>query len=333
MKKSFKLNNIAILLVVFVAILLQSCSKEDTYDVVGSKENKVYINIQSWNPINTPKNTVIYNVTNTPVGSLVAGAGRVETKFGVQCTHIQSRDIVVKLEIDNSIIRNGFMQLPGNVTVLLNKTELTIPKGSSISSDSVQISISSEELYKLPVGTYMIPVKIVDVKNSGTAISTNQNAMFLVLDVLESNVFSTGLAADMVGSLVTNKTGWTGTVNAPLVSGTPASMFSGTNTYWRVNPQVFQWSVDMVNEQVGITGIRIHTNTATYNFTKLKVFSSNDGINWVSQGITDVVIGNAYQYLKFYETIDARHIKFEVLGWRSTAQIRVALYDIYVAPI
>lgn len=330
MKKIINLKYVLICFVAVGAFMLQSCSEDETFDVVGTTENKVYVNTQTWNPINTPKNSILFNVTNTPIGSIIKGSEVLEVQFGVQCTHKTSKDLKVKFAYDNSLVKDGFMALPSGVTLNFDKTELTIAKGAIISTDSIKISIDSEDLALLAPGKYMVPVKIAAVNNGNSGISANLSTVFLIIEAADSNVFSPVSATEMVGAIVPNKTGWTGTVNATLVSGTPASMFSGTSTYWRVNPQVFTWSVDMVSQQTGITGIRIHTNNAAYNFTKLKVLSSLDGETWVDQGITDVVIGNAYQYLKFYTPVNARHLKFEVLGWRSATQIRVAIFDIYV---
>ncbi|WP_423126563.1 BT_3987 domain-containing protein [Gaoshiqia sp. Z1-71] len=332
MKKILNLKYIVISVAVFGAFLFQSCSEDETFDVTGATENKVYINTYAWSPANTPKNTFMYKVTNTPIGSIIANTDQIEVKFGVQCTHVAPENLRVKFETDQSLISEGYMALPNGVTLSMDKTELIIPKGTTKSADSITLSIDSDKLNLLAVATYMVPVKIASVSNGNSAVSSNLNAVYLMIETTESNCYNFSVANDMTGALITSKTGWTGTVNAPLVSGTPANMLNTmTSSYWRVNPQVFDWSVDMVSERTNITGIRIHTNNAAYNFTKLKVFSSTDGVSWTSQGITELTIGNAYQYIKFYEPINARYLKFEVLGWRSTTQIRVALFDVYIA--
>lgn len=332
MKRILNLKYIVMYIVVLGVFLLQACSDEETFDVTGDTANKVYVNTYGRSLEDSPKNTFLYEVTNTPVGSIIANTSQISVKFGVQCTHVASEDLRVKFETDNSLIGEAYLSLPNGVTLSMDKAELVIPKGTTKSADSITLSVDSDKLNLLAVGTYLAPVRITSVNDGNSEISSNLNVVYVMIATTESNCYNYSVAGDMIGNLITSKTGWVGTVNAQLVSGTPANMLNtSTTSYWRVSPQEFDWSVDMANEKANITGIRVHTSSATYNFTKLHVYSSVDGINWTSQGITDLTIGNAYQYVKFYEPIDARYLKFEVLGWRSSSQIRVALFDVYVA--
>ncbi len=330
MKKSFKLNNIAILLVAFVAILLQSCSKEDTYDVVGSKENKVYINIQSWNPINMPKNSVIYNVTNTPVGSFLDGTESIVLKFPVKCTHVASNDIKVKFEIDKISDLDGFSGLPDGVTVKIINNELTIPKGSMSSKDSITVSLESESLELLSSNvSYVVPVKIASVSNA--SISSNLSSTYLVLKTEYSNCVN--LATSISGTALTGRTSWLASLNVALSFGSLANMFDArTNTYWFVSPaKECQLTVNLTTLHANITGIRIHSFSTSYSLNAIEVSSSIDGENWVNQGNVTLSTATAYQYIRFYEPINAQYLRLKIKGWRSARYVVISEFDVYVS--
>jgi len=79
-----------------------------------------------------------------------------------------------------------------------------------------------------------------------------------------------------------------------------------------------------------ISGIRIHSYSTSYCLTKVDIYSSADGVNWVLQG-GNVLLSTAssYQYIKFYAPISAKYLKMSITGWRSTTYIRIAEFDVY----
>lgn len=312
-----------------VAISFQSCSEEESFDVVGSSENKVYLNTQSWNPVNMPKNSVIFNVTNTPLGSIVANTGKVEMKLGVQCTHPAASDIKVKLELDNSLVMEGFKILPSGVSVATDKTELTIPKGDIWSMDSMTISVNTDDLDLLEADSYMVPVKITTVTNAG--VSANLKNAYVVINAQESNCYENPAQGDMVGQIVSNRSAWSASLSVPPSSGALTRLFDGnTRNYFFVTPAArCQLTVDLAAEYTNITGVRIHSYSASYGLTSIDVYSSADGENWTSQGNAVLSTSSSYQYIKFYSPINARYIKLDVKGWRSPTYVIMAEFDIY----
>ncbi|HEY9489172.1 MAG TPA: DUF1735 domain-containing protein, partial [Chryseosolibacter sp.] len=297
------------------ALILQSCDDEEVYDVRGATQNKVYVNTQSWAPVSAPRNSTPFTVINTPIGSVINNADKVEVKFPVQCTHPARTDVRVSFAIDNALVTGDFSAIPAAVPVALNNAEVIIPAGATSSTDSVSVSIETAHLELLAPGTYMIPVKITSASNAD--VSSNLMAAFVLINTSESNIKSLAVADDVEGTLLT-KTGWSGTVSKPLASGNAANMFTTSTTqYWRVDPgdNTFHFEVDMVSEQSNLTGIRLHTNNQNYNIVRLSVESSLDGENWTSQGQGELSLGT-YQYVKFYKPVDARYFRITVLQRR-----------------
>jgi len=330
MRKSLNIKTGFILFIAIAALLLQSCSDEETFDVVGDKENKVYINMQLWTPVDLPSNSVRFNVTKTPVGSFLDGTESIVLKFPVKCTHVASNDIKVKFEIDKISDLDGFSGLPDGVTVKIINNELTIPKGSMSSKDSITVSLESESLELLSSNvSYVVPVKIASVSNA--SISSNLSSTYLVLKTEYSNCVN--LATSISGTALTGRTSWLASLDVALSSGSLANMFDArTNTYWFVSPaKECQLTVNLTTLHTNITGIRIHSYGTSYSLNAIEVSSSVDGENWVNQGNVTLSTATAYQYIRFYEPINAQYIRLKIKGWRSASYVIISEFDVYVS--
>ena len=72
------------LLVVVGLFSLQSCDDE-SYDIEGSNQNYVYINVNRWTSTEYPQNTFVYEVLRTPIGSsLESGPEIVMSRHPIQ---------------------------------------------------------------------------------------------------------------------------------------------------------------------------------------------------------------------------------------------------------
>ncbi len=331
MRTFFKMNYRLLCTALAGMLVLQSCDDDETFDVRGVAENKVYLNTQSWAPITAPVNTASFAVVNTPLGALVQNADKVEMKFPVHATHSSSTAVQVQLAIDKTLVTEGYLAVPDAVPISFSNSTLTIPSGATSSADSVSISIATADLPLLAPGTYLIPVKISSATNA--QVSENLQMAYVLITTKDSNIQSGAGVNDIQGSLIST-TGWSGIVNHALVSGSAASMFTPqTNQYWRVdsgnNP--FDFEVDMTGEQSSITGLRFHTNNQAYNILRLAIESSVDGDTWTSHGEGELSFGTN-QYVKFYQPFDARYLRITVLGRRHASQLRMARFEVYTNP-
>jgi hypothetical protein len=329
MKKSYNLKYFYTGLLILTVYIFSACSKDTTYDITGASANKVYVNTMS-----SYVNNIKYSVLHTPVSSI----GNVTAKFPARCTQEAASDLKVTFEVDNSLIeafntanKTSYIPVPESLMVVTNNM-LTIIKGELSSSDSITISVPAENLSQLTNTGYLIPVRIASVNDAGnTAISTNLNTVYVKITTSWSNTYNSSLIGDVVGTLVTPRTGWSATIDVTLYSGTLAQLFDGsTNSYWQVRPpSKFNLVINLVNQYTGITGIRFNTNSTSYGFTQVIVYSSINGTDWTYQGTPTLSTSSAYQYIKFYAPINAQYIKIETVTFRSTSRVYMAEFDLY----
>jgi hypothetical protein len=312
--------------------LLSACSNELKYDVAGDTTNRVYVNVETVNA-----NTYNFSIVQTPISSI----GTITAVFPARGTQAAITDLKVTFAVDHSLVdaynaahSTTYSQVSDSILTLVNTT-LTIPKGGVSSVDSINVSITNARLKYLTAPGYLLPIRINTVSTAeNTAVSSNQNIVYLLITTSWTNCYNSPLITDMVGTLITPRTTWTATLDQTLVSGTLPQMFDGsTTTYWRITPPVapavFNLVVDIKTAYTTITGIRINSNSTSYGLTQVKVYSSTDGTTWVYQGNPTLSTANAYQYIKFYQQISARYLKIQSVTPRSTSRVYGAEFDVY----
>lgn len=320
MKKLLNLKYAAFWFAMMSGLLITSCNNDELFDVMGSKENKVYLNTQSWGPVDAPKNSVVFNVTNTPVGSIIANADKIETKFAVQCTHAAASDIVIRFETDNSLIADGYSALPNGVRVTMDKSELLIPKGSTVSGDSITVSVSSDNLGLLIPGQYMTPVKIASVTNA--RLSDNLTAAFLLVRTSFTNCID---QATSVPGTAAGRTGWKANVNG---TDQGNKLFDNSrNTYFYGNN--FTVEVDLGTVHENITGLALGYYSRTYSMKSAVIYTSVTGTdNYESQGSTTFP-SSTPQYVQFYSPVRARYVKVVVGSGFSASGVAMSEFNVY----
>ncbi|MDD4193045.1 MAG: DUF1735 domain-containing protein [Mangrovibacterium sp.] len=303
MKKLLHLKQIASCFALAGVLLMQACSDDEIFDVMGSTENKVYIHTQSWSPIDAPKNSVVFNITNTPAGSIIANADKIEVKFGVQCTHPAANDILVKFEVDNSLPTEGYQGLPSGVALLIDKTEIVIPRGATKSSDSITVSIGSEHLHLFSAGQYIAPLKISSVTNA--KLSDNLSSAFLLVKAAFTNCLD---QATSVPGTAAERTGWMAKVNGgdqgnKLFDDNRRTYFLGDN---------FTIEVDLGAVYENITGLKLDFYAWYYAMGTANIYTSATSENDYELQGTPSFPGSTPQYVRFYAPVSARYIKVEI---------------------
>lgn len=313
--------------------IFSACSDDENYDFEGDNTNRVYVNVGNYT-VNS-YNGYSFSVIHTPVGSF---GDDVRVSFPVRCTIGASTDTRVTLEIDNAKVDTynatshaDYSAIPSDL-IEVEASTLTIPKGELSSSDSLTVLIPGGNFAQLTEAGYVLPIRITAINDAGnTVISTNLNTVYVVVKTAQTNVYASPVLADMVGTFLTGRSSWTATLDAALDRGALPDMFDGsTGSYWRVTPpKKCELTVDMTAEQANITGIRLHSQGTTYSFRTMDVYTSVDGSTWESQGAATLSTSTSYQYIKFYSPVTARYFKFVITGWRSTASLRMAEFDVY----
>lgn len=320
-----------ITIMAFSLCTLYSCKKDKKYDFNGDALNKVFFNTGNYT-VNS-YNSYSFIVKHTPVGSL---APAIKAELPVRSTQNVTVDTKVSYAVDNSLIADynkdkgtNYVAVPAEL-ISLSTPELTIPSGSSISSEMLTLSVTPEKLNLLTASGYVIPLKIAAVKgDSGVGVGNIASTVYVVITTEQTNLYDAPIATDMTGILNTVRTGWSATVDAVPTSGTLANMFdASTTTSWYITPaKNVSMVVNMAASIDGISGIRYHTSSTNYHITLANIYTSTDGNNWVLQGLARLSIVNAYQYVKFYTPVSARYIKMDVLGWRSATTTRIMFTD------
>jgi hypothetical protein len=333
MNTLLKLQYMAVGLLTATALLLQSCSNDESFDITGSPENVVYLNTQSFSPVGTPKNSFLFNVTNTPVSSTITypNATSIAVKFPVQCTQVATEDVRVKFELDNSLVVEGFSALPDGVTATMDKTELVIPKGATISNDSITVSVDGD-LQSLNSGNYVLPAaKITTVTGAKISANTNLSAAYVVIKA----VFTNGTySASAPGTVVSkNGLGWTATING---TNQPNIVDNSTSSYYNSgsSPAFPLTMVIDTKSARTIKGFQLRNYSASYAIREVNVYTSNadtpTDTDYVFQGRV-ALTSAAQQFIRFYNEVECRYVKVEILGgYNSSGQIVITDFNVYL---
>lgn len=311
-------------LAITATFLLQSCNDEQTYDVVGSSVNKIYINTQEWSPINTPKNAFSFSIVHTPVGEF----GTVLAKFPVRSTIPMSQSATVVVELDNSLVDaynkkygTKCVALPDGVLNINNATA-TIAEGASLSGDSISVSIDSSKLSLLTEKAYLAPIKLISVSESGSEISSQYNTAYVLVNTSTSRIKANVGSSGMLGALISGYSTWTVTSDITASRYTYSYIFDGsTSTSWRFSGSAVTLVIDMKANK-NVSGFRLYAQYATYGyiFSQAKISLSTDNVTFDEVGTStnsNMAIESGYQYIGFYGAIQARYVKL-ALTWNNT---------------
>lgn len=327
---SFNFRWIIACFAVIAALSFQSCSDEESYDVVGDTANIIYINTQHWNPIKASRNLFSFSIVHTPAGDF----GDVLVKYPIRSTKPMSKSVIVKAEMDISLVDTynktcgtKYVALPDGV-LDVSKAMATIENGKSNSVDSITFSINPSKRALLTASTYLAPVRLVSVSESGAELSKEYNTAYILISTSSTNCYQKPVVSDMVGALVSDRSAWKASFDVNSY-GAISNLFDGntdSDVYFSSTKSTL--TLDLAKAYSSITGLRIHTWEVQYGLKNINVSSSNDGTNWTLQGGAALATGNIYQYIKFYSAISSRYIKLEITEW-SSSYIDLAEIDVF----
>jgi hypothetical protein len=332
MNTLFKFKYMAAGLLAAVALLLQSCSKDEAFDVTGSSENIVYLNTQSFAPVDAPKNSFLFLVSTTPTSSTITyplrGVTTIAVKFPVQCSQVAAEDVRVKFELDNSLVVEGYSALPGGLSATMDKTELVIPKGANMSTDSITVSVDGDWKI-LKGGAYMLPVKISSISGN-VQMSSNLSTAYVLIKSTYTNSINNGTTLPS-GAAITPKSTWTaiGINDSERLfdASTSTSSYASTGNLTDRLPLTVE--IDMKTDYEAITGFRVAYSNQSYCMTRAIVYTKTDAGDYEFQG--DVTLTRATsQVVRFYQPVNARFIKLEVQTVYNTANgLRITDFNAY----
>lgn len=321
MKLSYKFSYLRVCLIALATSSLFSCSKDESYDVTGDSQNKIFINTQQWAPINAPQNTFSFTVVHTPVGDF----GDFTAKIPVRSTRPVSSETKVEGSVDNSLVEaynmahgTKYAVVPEGVITFANPS-VTIAKDTYLSADSIQVGVANDKLKLLTEKAYLVPVKLTSVKGSNCGISKDYSVAYIVITTSVNRIKPNAGSADMVGTLVSDYSTWTATATPGSTSGSVSSIFDGdTDTSWGFSASPVTMVIDMKDVKA-VSGFRLFSQYAEYGsyymFYEVKVALSTDGVTYDELGTcnrSDMASEDGYQYIGFYGGYEARYVKLTI---------------------
>jgi len=348
MKKYLNIKSIAMLFIMFGVVALQSCNGNDDneFDITGDGTNKVFINtLNAGNP-NAPQNSFVYTASKTLVSYNLTGG---VAKFPVQCKKPAEKDIVVRFELDNSIVYPGFSMLQDGIKITMDKSELTIPKGKTISSDSITLSVHNEDITKLVIPShydgikylFMCPVaRIVSVDGAALTESTDLTMASVVINASFASNLMTGSTTVPSGTLGTTKTGWTATVGGvPVSNNYLFDNTQSTTNYVTIANSTLPSSleIDMQSVQTGIRGMRIQHSARDNHGASVNVYiKETESEEYKLQGpplaLSRPANSTPWPHsIRFTNAVNARYIKleFRTAYNNGTNDLRITEFGVY----
>jgi len=314
-----------------VPLMALSCKKDDE---IRSRELTVFLQPGL---AGIPTKTQQLDLTHTPTE--VRGEKTTEVhayisrpiEHAVELTVAAAPDMLAAY---NDQYGENNLLLPAGSYQLTNGSTFSIAAGAT-ESNAIGIAITAPEMLTSP-NTYVLPLAIASVtsKDKGAVVSTTHKAVYLKVNNDYTNVETTQTVP--AGTLV-SRTAWTVAVSN-ITNGNPGSNLvdGSNNTVWRSQNSsgAAKWiEVDM-GAAVAMKGMRMSPSysSSNDNATRLTVLTSDDNVNWTSQGVwtgTSYASGtNAnnpdYKGIQFIAPVTARYFRLEYNAWGTGNRVGMA---------
>lgn len=321
--KRVNLKYIALSFIALATLTLQSCSSDQSYDVVGNPNNLFYIKANSSSSVSSP-NTLAFAVVHTPVGDF----GNVKAKFPIRSLRAVDNTAKVTAKLDNSLIdayntkyATSYVKFPDG-TLNVDSLTATILKGQSLGEDSLILSVPSSALSQLTGPGYIAPIRITSISGADGTDSEDYSIGYVIVTTSTKFIKANVGSADMQGTLITDYSSWTGSSDTGTAS-TFSQMFTSSNySGWSFSANPSTMIIDM-QETKNLTGFRmmsIYGSSSSYSFKNVAVAVSTDGANYTDCGSatsSEMTNQSGYQYICFYGSMSCRYLKLTVT-WASS---------------
>jgi len=332
--KKVNLKYIALGFIAVAAFSLQSCSSDESYDVVGNPNNLFYIKASS--SASSP-NTLAYQVVHTPVGDF----GAFSAQYPVLCTRPSSGNATIKTEIDNSLIDayntkygTSYKQFPAG-TLDVSKMNVTMLKDSCKGKDSITVSVSKDNLVKLTESGYIAPIRITSVEGANGSGSKDYGMAYLIVTTQTKLIKNNVGSADMQGTLLTDYSSWTGTSDTGDANSFQEMFSSSDWSGWSFSNKTNTFVLDMQKE-LNLTGFKMMAiYAANWNelFGYVGVSISSDGKTFTDCGTvqkSEMTNERGYQYVSFYGAMKCRYLKLSIYFDNNWQDYSIAHFGAYV---
>lgn len=315
---------------IFSILLLNACKKDGD---LNSKELSAFIR-------SAGGDVHVANLAfkRTPL----AASGDSIAKFAAYLTREISSDVLVSVSTDESLVAafnsansTSYALLPAANYKMVGSTQLTIPAGRVISTDSLRVQLVDRIKLDNNNG-YILPLSISEVsaKDKGAKPSTNYRTVYVIVKGTYSNISD---AQTTLGGTFISRTGWVLTVSNTTSGALGPAMLDGSNTTaWRSSNSstAAKWlTIDMLTAQQ-IKGFVYVPNyvLTTENATGINVSTSMDNVTWTSQGswkgtgplATSSAASPDLKNINFIIPVQARYFRFDITSWTSGSRVGIA---------
>lgn len=294
-------------------------------------------------PVSKNRNTIFIKLKYTPITPFIVGKvnnsnisdisiikagnkiiGPSNFSFAASLNIPFSKDIEIEIETDPTLI-NRFNQENNTSNILfpqnsytITESKITIPEGNNRNSDA-NFNIEFKNLNELEVAkTYLIPIKIKNYDSKAEKL--DNSVLFIRASVTETNIDPSNQA---FSEPYMDRTGWTVTASGSWSINVIGRVLDGNNsTPWDSDGWMPSWVILDIKSQKTIKGFAIVPNYQyrADDILTMEVLSSNDGVNWNSQGTYNgtptnpfsSVINPDIKTVRFVNPVNARYFKFNI---------------------
>lgn len=263
-------------------------------------------------------------VVNSMIGFTAAVNNALASKSKV--TVVEDASLLPAYNTTNARTAVGFPS--GSYSLLKGSVDI-LAGGATSGLDSIKVELKT--LNQFQVGKeYVLPLKIVAPETSNIPAGSSNNVLYLRIIPKLNNIDPTNKG--LTGTTM-SRTGWIATALNQFSTTTYAAnkaLDNNNTTSWLSANSALPvwWQVDMGAEKT-VKGFSItpnYTSSISYNFLTMEVLTSNDGVNWTSQGsyrggvtaASSSATNPDYKTVKFLEPVKARYYRFSITAKTST---------------
>lgn len=318
------------------------------YDVIKARHLRLTVSYSSTNANNRIAEVYAYDahgaepavfvnatglsgtVVHTPVGSI----GGLSASFNAYLTAYSQEDVTATVALDNSLVAayntaNGtsYGTIPAANIKIDNANQL-IRAGLAQSLTSAVVSLTGNLSALTDTNGYVVPLTISD---ASAGISQAYKTVYVVVKPDWTNYKYAPSSADITGTLVEDKTGWSVTSTQTITN--IARIIDGTrtsNSYASASASPCTYTVDLGQEYK--IGTFRHYGRA---LTSMQIEYSTDGINFTDLGTADSASeyyrdstgSTSNYYFILYSPVTARYVR--MTNTFSTTTRYINEFDIY----
>ncbi|WP_017260114.1 discoidin domain-containing protein [Pedobacter arcticus] len=304
--------------IIFSTLIFSACKKDGDFN---SKELSAFIKSSDGDV-----HVANINFKRTPL----AASGDSIAKFPAYLTREISSDALLDIAADESLVsafntahETNYELLPAANYKIVGSTQLMIPAGSLISTDSLRVQILDRTKLNNEIG-YILPLSIRNIsgKDKGVKSSENYKTVYIIVKGSFSNISE--LQTTLAGTFVA-RTSWVLTVSNTTTGGAASGLLDGNNaTAWRSSSSssAEKWiSIDMGAAQQ-IKGFVFVPNyvSLSENATGIDISTSLDNVTWTVQGSwegsgpisTSSATNPDLKNINFIAPVQARYFRLDI---------------------